>query len=69
MAIIRALCYGSIWIYREDLKLHIMNHPEWKKVADNSDTPIVFDLILRDVRGIKKSTLMILCLLNTQSKI
>lgn len=59
MAVIGALCYGSSWIYREDLKLHIMKHPEWKKTDNNPDDPIIFDLILRNFRGTKKSTPMI----------
>jgi hypothetical protein len=58
MAIVGALCYGSTWIYREDLKLHIMQHPEWTKI-NNNDDPIIFDLLLRTFRGQKKNTTMI----------
>ncbi len=59
MAIIGALCYGSTWIYREDLKQHIIQHPEWKKAIEDLDQPIVFDLLLRTFRGSKRSTPMI----------
>jgi hypothetical protein len=59
IAIIGALCYGSTWIYREDLKQHIIQHPEWKKANEDLDQPIVFDLLLRTFRGSKHSTPMI----------
>jgi hypothetical protein len=59
MTIIGAFCYGSTWIYREDLKLHIMKHPEWTKQDTDPNKPLIFDLLLRTFRGIKKSTPMI----------
>jgi hypothetical protein len=59
MTVIGALCYGSLWMYREDLKMHIMQHPAWQKVNPDPDSSIVFDLITRQFRGSKKSTQMI----------
>lgn len=59
MAVVGALCYGSSWIYREDLKSHIMQHPEWQRINSDPNTPIIFDLILRNFHGSKKSTPMI----------
>jgi hypothetical protein len=59
MAVIGALCYGSLWICREDLKMHIMHHQAWLEANTDMDNPIVFDLIVRQFRGSKKSTQMI----------
>lgn len=59
MTVIGALCYGSLWIYREDLKLHITQHTAWKQADTDPDNPIIFDLIVRQFRGTKKSTQMI----------
>jgi hypothetical protein len=59
MAIIGALCYGSLWIYREDLKQHIMQHQVWTDANNNLEQPMIFDLLTRPFRGSKKSTQMI----------
>ena len=59
MAVIGSLCYGSLWMYREDLKQHIMNHQEWKKANPDPDHPMIFDLIVRQFRGSKRNTQMI----------
>jgi hypothetical protein len=58
MFIVGALCYGSTWIFREDLKHHILQHPIWEKLHSDS-TSIPFDLIVRRFRSTMKSTLMI----------
>jgi hypothetical protein len=59
MAVIGALCYGSLWMYREDLKMHILQHQAWQEANSDPENPIVFDLIIRQFRGSKKSTQMI----------
>jgi hypothetical protein len=59
MAVIGALCYGSLWMYREDLKMHILQHQAWQEANSDPENPIVFDLIVRQFRGSKKSTQMI----------
>lgn len=59
MVAVGALCYGSTWIYREDLKMHILQHQMWKDINNNADNPIIFDLILRRFRSNKTSVLMI----------
>jgi hypothetical protein len=50
MSLIGALLYGSLFIYREDLLLHIVEHPLW--VALNQDRkPILIDLVVKPFRG------------------
>jgi hypothetical protein len=58
MFIIGALCYGSTWLFREDLKLHIQQHPVWNEITQNQET-LLFDLILRRFRSTTKTTMMI----------
>lgn len=59
MAIVGALCYGSTWIFREDLKLHIMEHQTWQTVTQTNHTPVIFDLSLRTFKGSKENVQMI----------
>jgi hypothetical protein len=59
MSVIGALCYGSLWMYREDFKLHIMQHQEWQSANPDPENSIVFDLIFRQFRGSKRSAQMI----------
>jgi hypothetical protein len=59
MAIMGALCYGSTWIFREDLKLHIVEHPIWKSLVQDQDSHIIFDLSIRNFKSSKKNTQMI----------
>jgi hypothetical protein len=59
MFAVGALCYGSTWIYREDLKLHIVKHPVWENLTTENDAPVIFDLILHRFRSNKRSVLMI----------
>jgi hypothetical protein len=59
MSLVGALCYGSSWIYREDLKIKILQHPVWKTFNSDPDRPIILDLIQRPFRGPKHSVPMI----------
>jgi hypothetical protein len=59
MAVVGALCYGSTWLYREDLKLKILQHPIWEPLNSDPEHPIIMDLIQRPFRGPKKSVPMI----------
>jgi hypothetical protein len=59
MSVIGALCYGSLWMYQKDLKLHIMQDQAWQDVNSDPDHPIIFDLIVRQFRGSRKITQMI----------
>jgi hypothetical protein len=46
MVAVWALCYGSTWIYQEDLKIHTLQHQIWKDINNDKDNPVIFDLIL-----------------------
>jgi hypothetical protein len=59
MSMVGALCYGSSWIYREDLKLKILQHPVWNNFNIDPDHPIIIDLIQHPFRGPKHSVPMI----------
>jgi hypothetical protein len=57
MVKIGALCFGSEFIYREDLKTAIINHPSWQ--FPTLDTPPAIHLTKGDFKGPNKSTKMI----------
>jgi hypothetical protein len=59
MSLISALCYGSLFLYREDLLLNIIAHPLWVALNQDRDKPIVLDLVIKPFRGSSKSTEMI----------
>jgi len=46
MSLIGALCYGSIFLYHEDLLLHIMHHPLWINLNKDWVKPIIIDHLL-----------------------
>jgi hypothetical protein len=54
MVQIGALCFSSIYIYREDLRINIMQHPTWNPT--NKPNMPVFDLVLSDFIGPNKKT-------------
>jgi hypothetical protein len=57
MVQIGALCFSSIYSYREDLWINIMQHPSWN--PNNDPNPPVFDLIHSDFIGPSKKTKMV----------
>ncbi len=57
MVQIGALCYGSEYIFREDLKAAIQEHSMW--TFPSMQTPPIIQLSKGDFRGPKKSTKMI----------
>lgn len=59
MFIIGVLCYGSLFIYREDLLTHLIQHPTWQTLNANRPKPIIIDLVLQPFRGSNKSIDMI----------
>jgi hypothetical protein len=59
MSLVGALCYGSTWLYREDLKLKILQHPVWNTINPDKEHTIIIDLIQHPIRGPKKSIPMI----------
>ncbi len=48
------LLFSGIYIYRADLKLSIMNHPQWK--PHDPETPPIFELFTADLIGSDKKT-------------
>jgi len=57
MVQIGALCFGSEYIYQEDLKMAITQHPEWS--FPTLPEPPIIHLTKGDFRGPEKSTKMI----------
>jgi hypothetical protein len=57
MVQIRALCYSSEFLYGEDLKHAIINHPEWQ--PRDPESPPIFDLYISDFNAAGKKTKMI----------
>ncbi len=45
MSLVGALWYGSTWLYCENLKLKILQHPIWKTLNPDPESPIIIDLI------------------------
>jgi hypothetical protein len=56
MTQIGTLCYSNIFVYHEDLKAAITNHPLWNP-GDSNAMPI-FDLYLSDFIAAGKKTKM-----------
>jgi len=57
MTQIGTLCYSNIFMYHEDLKAAITNHPLWN--PGDSNTMPIFDLYLSDFIAAGKKTKMI----------
>jgi hypothetical protein len=52
-----ALCISSPYMYREDLRLSIIQHPSWN--PSKEEDPPIFDFTLSDFNGPSKKTKMI----------
>jgi hypothetical protein len=59
MSIIGALCYGSLFIYCEELLKQIILHPSWIALNKGKTKPIIIDLVVKPFHGSSKSTDMI----------
>jgi hypothetical protein len=59
LSLIGALCYGSLFIYRDGLMKSIQEHPSWVELNKKQEKPIIFDLIVKPFRSIGKSAEMI----------
>jgi hypothetical protein len=57
MVQVGALCFSSIFIYREDLKQSILNHPLWAQ--RHSEQPPIFELYPADFTGSSSKTKML----------
>ncbi len=57
MVPIGALCFSSIYINRDDLKVSIQHHPSW--IFKNDESPPIFDLHPMDFIGPNKKSKMI----------
>jgi len=54
-----ALCYSSVFLFRDDLKKAIMLHPIWK--PEFTDPPPFFDLYIGDFNAAGKKSKNALC--------
>jgi len=59
MSIIGALCYGSLFLHRDDLLKTIVQLPEWAKLNHGKEKPIVIDLVVKPFKSPGKSSDMI----------
>ncbi len=59
MSLIGALWYGFLFLYHEDLLLHIIAHPHWVDLKQGCEKPILLDLVVKPFRGSSKSVHMI----------
>jgi hypothetical protein len=59
MSLIGALCYGSLFLYRDGLLHSITTHSSWIALNSTQEKPIVIDLIVKPFRCTGKSTDMI----------
>jgi hypothetical protein len=57
MVQVGALCFSSIFIYREDLKQSILKHPMW--TDQYSQNPPIFEIYPADLTGSSKKTKML----------
>jgi hypothetical protein len=57
MVKIGILCYGSTFMFRDDLKQAIMAHPQW--TPSNSESPPIFDIFIGELNTSKKKTKML----------
>jgi hypothetical protein len=59
MSIIGALCYGSLFLHRDDLLKTIVQLPEWAKLNHEKKKTIVIDLVVKPFKSPGKSSDMI----------
>ncbi len=59
MSIIGALCYGSLFLHRDGLLDSIQALPEWLRLNQGKETPIIIDLIIKPFKSPGKSADMI----------
>jgi hypothetical protein len=59
MPIIGALCYGSLFIYRDDLLQSILALPEWVQLNQGKKKPIIIDFVAKPFKSPGKSVDMI----------
>jgi hypothetical protein len=59
MSMIGALCYGSLFLHRDDLLKTIVNLPEWAQINHGKEKPIVIDLVVKPFKSPGKSSDMI----------
>jgi hypothetical protein len=59
MSIIGALCYGSLFLHRDDLLKTIVQLPEWVQLNHGKEKPIVIDLVVKPFKSPGKSSDMI----------
>jgi hypothetical protein len=59
MTIVGALCYGSLFTYRNDLLKSILTHPQWVSATKDCQSKIILDLVVKPFHGSSKSTDMI----------
>jgi hypothetical protein len=59
MSIIGALCYGSLFLHRDGLLDSIQALPEWLRLNQGKETPIIIDLVIKPFKSPGKSADMI----------
>jgi hypothetical protein len=59
MSLIGALCYGSLFLYREDLLVNIIAHSTWAALNQGREKPIIIYLVVKPFCGSSKSSEMI----------
>jgi len=59
MSIIGALCYGSLFIYRDGLLRSIQDEPAWIALNSAREKPIIIDLVVKPFKSPGKSVEMI----------
>jgi len=59
MSIIGALCYGSLFLHRDNLLASILALPEWIQLNQGRDKPIIIDLVVKPFRSPRKTADMI----------
>ena len=59
MSIIGALCYGSLFLHRDNLLASILALLEWIQLNQGRDKPIIIDLVIKPFRSPRKSADMI----------
>jgi hypothetical protein len=59
MSIIRALCHGSLFLHRDNLLESILALPEWIKLNQGREKPIIIDFVIKPFRSPGKSADMI----------
>jgi len=59
MSMIGNLCYGSLFLHRNDLLKTILNLPEWAQLNQGKEKPIVIDLVVKPFKSPGKPSDMI----------